>query len=91
MINKLIDLEKDLRLSEEFIAFCKITNSPRNMNICRDEGWFKLMENMGFLVDDKFLPIIDIISKTKNMAETERVFTLESVGCDLSRIAKLVC
>ena len=67
MINKLLDLEKDLRLSEECHTFCAPRGLPRNMNNCRDEEWFQLMEDKGFLVDGKFLPIIDIIHKTKEI------------------------
>ena len=89
MINKLLDLEKDLRLSEECHAVCAPHGLHRNMNCCRDEGWFTLMEDEGFLVDGKFLPIIDIIYKTKDMTKTVRIFTLESVGCGLSEIAGL--
>lgn len=89
MINKLLDLEKDLRLSEECHSFCLKNGLPRNMDNCRGEAWFQLMEEIGFLVDGKFLPIIDIIYKTKGMTETAMAFTLESVGCDLSLIAAL--
>ena len=88
MINELLDLEMDLRLSERFNAACLKHGLPRNMNACRDESWFQLMEDNGFLVNGRFLSIINIISKTKDMSETLRVFTLESVGCDLSLIAK---
>ena len=89
MINELLDLEMDLRLSEECHALCFKHGLPRNMSGCRDEGWFQLMEDNGFLVNGRFLSIINIISKTKSMSETLRVFTLESVGCDLSKIAKV--
>ncbi len=89
MINKLLDLEKDLRLSENYHAICASHGIPRNMNNCKDEGWFQLMEKEGFLVNGKFLPIIDIIYKTKDMKEEVRVFTLESVGCGLSLMATL--
>ena len=82
MINKLLDLEKDLRECEGAIA-CGL----RRLSWSKDEGWFSLMEELGFLVNGKFLPIIDIISKTKDMTPTVRVFTLESVDCDLSLIA----
>jgi len=47
------------------------------------------MEEEGFLVNGKFLPIIDIIYKTKDMTEEVRAFTLESVGCGLSLMAAL--
>ena len=87
MINKLLDLEKDLRLSEDCHDFCSKHDLPRNMNNCRNERWFKLLEEEAFLVDGKFLPIIDIICMTKDMSETKRAFTLEAVGCDLSLIA----
>ena len=89
-IAALLDLEKDLRLSEACHAFASLHGLHRNMSNCRGEGWFKLMEDEGFLVDGKFLPIIDIILKTKDMSETKRVFTLESVGCDLSLFARFV-
>ena len=91
MINKLIDLEKDLRVAEKFLfdGFFG-TGTPRNMNCCKDELWFSLMEELGFLVNGKFLAIVDILIMTKSMTETQRVFTLESVGCDLSKIYKIV-
>jgi hypothetical protein len=91
MINKLIDLEKDLRLAEKFLRNGFFGNgAPRNMNCCKDELWFSLMEEQGFLIGNVFLPIIDIIYKTKDMKAELRVFTLESVGCDLSKIASLI-
>ena len=89
-IAAILDLEKDLRLSEECHNFCFPHGLPRNMNNCRNEGWFQLMEDEGFLVDGRFLSIIDIISKTKDMTETQRVYALESVGCDLSLFARFV-
>ena len=88
MINQLLDLEMDLRLSEECHAACFKHGLPRNMSGCRDEVWFQLMEDNGFLVNGRFLSIINIIYKTKDMSEALKVFTLESVGCDLSLIAK---
>ena len=92
LINRIVDLEKDLRLSEDFLSGMSLcgTGIPRNMNCCRDELWFSLMEDEGFLVDGKFLPIVDILIIAEGMTETKRVFTLESVGCDLSEIYKIV-
>ena len=84
MISTFLDLEKDLRLSEACHAACSSLGLPRNMSKFRCEEWFAIMEDQGFLVDGKFLPIIDILDKTKNMSLTARVFTLESVGADLS-------
>ena len=89
MINKILDLEKDLRLSEDCHATCFSLGLPRNMTWCRDEAWFVLMEEEGFLVDGKFLSIIDILAKTKDMSLTKRTFTLESVGCDLSLLIQM--
>ncbi len=89
MIDKILDLEKDLRLSEACHATCSPLGLPRNMSVCRDEGWFVLMEEEGFLVDGKFLSIIDILYKTKDMSLTVRTFTLESVGCDLSLLIQM--
>ena len=89
MINQILDLEKDLRLSEACHAVCAPHGLPRNMNNCRNEGWFTLMEEEGFLVDGKFLSIIDILLKTKDMSLTKRTFTLESVGCDLSLLIQM--
>ena len=91
MINKLIDLEKDLRVAEKFLYDGSFgVGASRNMNCCRDELWFSLMEELGFLVDGRFLPIVDILIMTEKMPETQRVFTLESVGCDLSKIYQIV-
>jgi hypothetical protein len=85
-IVKLLDIEKDLRIAESFLLCCDTIGGLRNMNCCKNEGWFSLMEELGFLVEGSFLPIIDIINKTKDMTPTVRAFTLESVGCDLSLI-----
>ncbi len=85
MIGVLMDLEKDLRECEGALRL-----GFRRVNCIRDESWFSLMEEHGFLVEDRFLPIIDIINKTKGMTETVRSFVLESVSSDLSRIASLV-
>ena len=88
VINKILDLEKDLRLSESCHAACATHGIPRNMNRCRDEGWFLLMEREGFFVDGKFLSIIDILHKTEGMSLIKRTVTLEAVGCDLSLLIK---
>jgi hypothetical protein len=92
VIVKLLDLEKDLRLAEAFLLFCNSIgpNYPRNYNCCKDEDWFLLMEEYGFLKDGKFLSLIDIIQKASAMNRTHMVFALESVGCDLSLIAAAV-
>jgi hypothetical protein len=89
MIEKILDIEKDLRLAEAFLSFCKImgANYPRNYNCVKDETWFDLMESYGFLYQGKFIPILEIIEKSDSMSKTQAAFALECVGCDLSLIA----
>ncbi|NQY89537.1 MAG: hypothetical protein HRT51_17690 [Colwellia sp.] len=60
------------------------------LNCIKDEGYVLLMEEQGFLVNNRFLPIIDIIHSTKNYESTKRVFTLELVASDLSLIANIL-
>jgi hypothetical protein len=89
MIVKLLDIEKDLRLAESFLSFCKVMgdNYPRNYNCVKDEVWFDLMEGYGFLSKGKFIPILEIIELSQYMSKVDAVFALECVGCDLSLIA----
>ena len=89
MIEKLLDIEKDLRLAESFLSFCKVMgdNYPRNYNCCKDEVWFDLMEEYGFLCKGKFIPILEMIELSQSMSNLTAAFALECVGCDLSLIA----
>jgi hypothetical protein len=89
-IAAILDLEKDLRAAEAHHAISIKLGLPRSMSGCRDEGWFKQIESLGFLVDGKFLSIVDIILKTEGMSEIQRVYALEAVGCDLSLLARFV-
>jgi hypothetical protein len=89
MIEKLLDIEKDLRLAEAFLSFCKMmgSNDPRNYNCVKDEVWFDLMKDYGFLHQGKFIPILEMIEKSNSMSKENSAFALECVGCDLSLIA----
>jgi hypothetical protein len=84
-IERLLDIEKDFRECEKFLRL----DIGRNMSFAKNSGWFDLMEKLGFLVNKRFLPIIDIINKTKELKEKERFFTLEAVACDLGLIANI--
>lgn len=86
-IAHLLSIEKDLRECEHFLD----SEVGGSMSFSRDPNWFSLMEELGFLANNRFLPIIDIINKTKNYESTKRCFTLESVACDLSLIANILC
>lgn len=80
-VGLLIDIDKDLRLAEGALR-CGF----RYLNNTKDEAWFDLMEELGFLVDGAFIPIGDIIDRSFKL-NVGRAFALESVSCGLSSIA----
>lgn len=85
-IAHLLEIEKDLRECEHYLDL----TCGRNMSYSKCSDWFDLMEELGFLVNNRFLPIIDIINKTTDFEQTKRTFTLEAVACDLSLIANIL-
>lgn len=82
-INKLLDLEKDLREAEANYATGMMVNGG-----WRGLDWIEEMKEQGFFVDGKFLPIIDILERVKNSGKSHdwQVFMLESIGSDLSKL-----
>lgn len=84
LINTLLDIEKDFRECDGLLS-----NGLRYLNCVRDSGYFDLMEEFGFIVGNKFISIHSIFNIVEGMSETNRVFALESVACDLSLIYEL--
>lgn len=82
-IEEFLDLEKDLRLCEDCLSF-----GVRYRNCIKDSKWFDSMEEIGFLVKDRFLPIVDMIELSKTFSKEKRVFALEAVFCGLSEIVE---
>ena len=80
-INKLLDLEKDLREAEYHYATGIMVNGG-----WRGLDWIEELKENGFFVDGKFLPIIDIVRRVKDSGKSKewQVFMLESIGSDLS-------
>jgi len=81
--NILLDVEKDLREAEGCLSV-----GLGSMNCVKDENWFACMEELGFLVSGKFLPLLDILGMVHDLPELEKVFTLEAVACNLSLVYK---
>ncbi|MGK0269461.1 MAG: hypothetical protein ACI88H_000092 [Cocleimonas sp.] len=85
-ISRLLAIEKDLRECEHYLDL----TGGRSMSYSKCSDWLDLMEELGFLVNKRFLPLIDIINKTTDFEQTKRTFTLEAVACDLSLIANML-
>lgn len=81
LLNRLLDIEAGLRRCEAALAA-----GFRHVNCAKDEGFFSAMEDVGFLVDGRFISVIDMLDRAEFMAPTKRIMTLEAVGCSLSRI-----
>tara|TARA_R110000772_G_C13138343_1_gene423701 strand:+ start:415 stop:675 length:261 start_codon:yes stop_codon:yes gene_type:complete len=85
MVVKLLDIEKDLRLYEDCLRA-----GFRRYNNFIDESYFKQMEDLGFLFNNRFIPLIDMIVKANEFDDAECCFMLESVACDLSLMANYI-
>ena len=83
IVKKILDIEQSLRDCE-----LSLNAGLRHVDCIRNEDYFLLMEKLGFLNNNKFLSIINIIKKTKPLNNKDRILTLEAVACDLSNIAK---
>ena len=81
MIELLLDIEKDLRECDSALA-----NGVRHLDCVRDSSYFDAMEELGFIVNNKFLPIRDIFEIASKNEVYQRTFRLESVANGLSDI-----
>lgn len=77
MVNDILHIEKKLREAEASIE----AGTP-----IQTKEWINLMQDLGFLINNRFLPIADIIDKAKKLNENQRAFALESVGNNLSKL-----
>jgi hypothetical protein len=76
----LLDIEKNLRNYEGALA-CGF----RHYDCVHDEDYFLLMEELGFLVNNRFIPIIDILISAARFSVQHEIFALEAVAADLSK------
>ena len=81
MIDTLLDIEKDFRECDGLLA-----SGGRHLNCVRNESYFDLMEEYGFVVSNKFLSIHDIFQIVSKYNVTQRTLMLEAAACDLSFI-----
>lgn len=86
MIEKLLDIEKDLRECDALLA-----SGGRHLNNTRDSSYFDLMEELGFIVNNRFISISDMFEIASEHNDDHMTFMLESVANELSIVYRFCC